>query len=139
MQRKKIEITVNQLIRYHDSDHQEEWDLKVKANFLELTSYSKVSYEDQDGALIEVKWYPDRLKQYQIVEIKQEKYNLVFNPETITRTHYATPQGIWELKVKTEEISLSQGTESLDLKVSYQITLNEESLADYEFRLQYQA
>lgn len=139
MQKKNIEIAVNQLIRYHEPKHEEEWDLKVQANLLELNSYSKVSYEDQDGAPIEVKWYQDRIKNIPIVEIKQEKYNLLFNPAKASLTHYLTPQGMWELEVETEKIEIQHTDQRLEISILYSIAINQESLADYEFRLQYPA
>lgn len=137
VQRKNIQLEVNQEIRYHNQVHKDEWSLNTHGELIDVNTYSKISYTDSDNVRIEVKWYANRDAGHLIAEIKQPQYTLTFNPSTQTFTSYATPQGVWEMTVDTKGIHFTESEVGVKLTINYQIIVNNEPLGDYEFQLHY--
>lgn len=137
MQRRTIQLEVNQQINYAETSHQEEWQLQTTGELVELSSYTKISYQDKKEARIELKWKNSFLEGQPLLEIRQPQYSLFFNPEQTTMTHYQTPQGQWELEVETEHLSWTEVDGKQAVTVFYSIKINQESLGKYEFRLIY--
>lgn len=137
VQRKDIQLEVSQKIRYHKQAHTDEWLLDSRGELIALNNYSKIVYVDSDGVQIEVKWYTNRDARHLIAEIKQPQYTLTFDPSNTTKTSYVTPQGLWELAVKTDKVHFSESATGVVLTIHYQVVVNEEPLGDYEFQLHY--
>lgn len=137
VQRKNIQLEVSQEIRYHNQAHKDEWLLNTQGILIDVNSYSKITYTDQDSVQIEVKWYTNRDARHLIAEIKQPQYTLTFNPSVQTMTSYMTPQGIWEMVVDTQRIHFTESATGIMLTINYQIIVNDEPLGDYEFQLHY--
>ena len=142
MRREQLTIEVIQQIRYADSQEVEEYRHQTQAILLELQSYSKITYQDANQQTVEVKWSLDTTESVQ-VEIKQPDYCLTFHPTKETATFYHTPQGLWELQVRTKQIqwhfapATSAQAKQQGLTIDYQLKKSEEILGNYRFRLIY--
>ncbi|XJS10504.1 DUF1934 family protein [Aerococcaceae bacterium WGS1372] len=137
MQRKNVQLEVNQEIRYHNQAHKDKWLLNAQGVLIDVNTYSKITYTDLDNVPIEVKWYTNREKGHLLAEIKQPQYTLTFDPSNQTYTSYMTPQGLWEMIIDTQQIRFEESEIGVKLIINYKIIVNDEPLGDYEFQLHY--
>lgn len=144
MRRETVKITTLQTIHYDGAQTTEQYDYQAEAILLELESYHKLTYQDEQGNTLEWKWQPDYDPSSTVV-MKQAGYQLHFNPQLATETLYQTPQGYWQLSVITKQCrwQFSPGTQSglsrYQLDIAYELHREEEKLGDYRFRLIFEA
>lgn len=138
MGKREVSLEVNQWIEHHKEDTKEHYKWVSSGELVELSSFSRVSYVDENGAKIELKWRPaGESKRSALLEIRQPAYTLFFDLERMTLTPYRTPQGVWELNVRTLAMSWEQVDGVGRLELSYELILNEELLGKYDFQLIY--
>ena len=141
MGKRVVSLEINQWIEYQSQEDElrEHYHWLGQGELVELSSFSRLAYVDENDARIELKWRPDSVSSRpSLLEIRQPAYTLFFDLEGMTVTPYQTPQGIWDLNVKTLAMSWAtvEGVQRLDL--SYELILNEELLGKYDFQLIYQ-
>lgn len=135
MYQRVIKIKVHQQINHLMNQSVDEWFLETEAVHTALRTYSKIRYQDQEGYPIEVKWQMDPSNTFQIVEIIQPAYTLRFNPQVETVAAYQTPQGLWELNIKTIDMAIEELDGLKSLHINYQISLNDQILGLYNYHL----
>lgn len=144
MRRETIKITTLQTIHYEGAQTTEQYDYQTEAVLLELESYHKLTYQDEQGNTIEWKWQPDYDPSTTVI-MKQSGYQLYFNPQQTTETLYQTPQGYWQLAVTTHTcrwqfgVGSSPKTSRYQLDIAYELHREKEKLGDYRFRLIFEA
>lgn len=141
MGKRVVSLEINQWIEYQSQEDElrEHYQWLGQGELIELSTFSRLAYVDENDARIELKWRPERVSSRpSLLEIRQPAYTLFFDLEGMTVTPYQTPQGIWDLNVKTLAMSWAtvEGVQRLDL--SYELILNEELLGKYDFQLIYQ-
>ena len=141
MGKRVVSLEINQWIEYQSQEDElrEHYQWLGQGELIELSTFSRLAYVDENDARIELKWRPDSVSSRpSLLEIRQPAYTLFFDLEGMTVTPYQTPQGIWDLNVKTLAMSWAtvEGVQRLDL--SYELILNEELLGKYDFQLIYQ-
>lgn len=141
MGKRVVSLEINQWIEYQSQEDElrEHYQWLGQGELIELSTFSRLAYVDENDARIELKWRPDSVSSRpSLLEIRQPAYTLFFDFERLTVTPYQTPQGIWDLNVKTLAMSWAtvEGVQRLDL--SYELILNEELLGKYDFQLIYQ-
>lgn len=136
MERKRIKIQVHQRIHYAHSQEKDTFHLETEGDLLVLRTYSRLTYYDQDGVEITIKWYPQAKPGTPYVEIHQPHHQLVFNPLRPTFSRYQTPQGEWPLTVLTQDVKGMAPAPS-SLSVDYQIKQGDHLLGDYYFQLKF--
>lgn len=142
MRKKQVKIEVNQSIVYADTKQQDNWDFQVVGDLLELETFSKLTYENEQGQSVVVKWQIGEEANRWIVEIKQGENQLRFNPEQVTQAHYRTAQGVLLLNVRTASIrwSWEQATSrriQRRLVIEYQLSVDKTVIGDYSYTLAY--
>lgn len=139
MQRREGHIIVDQRVDYLNVQHVDEFHLETSATYIALKRYSRISYTDNEGVDIVVKWQQGESDGQMSVEIRQPQYTLVFGTNNSYTTYYPTPQGIWQLKVDTTHLSVEETDEGeIAIEIDYQINMDEGAIANYQFRLIYQ-
>lgn len=133
MEQRTVQVVIQQVIDYHQTDLRDEWDLTAQGQLIHLKTYSRLTYEDREGIEIQLKWYGQAQGEGVILEIKQPGSTLVFNPNQNTYSSYLTPQGEWTLEVETQSLRIEEGK----IHLTYQIKTHDELLGNYQFRLQY--
>ena len=141
MGKRVVSLEINQWIEYQSQEDElrEHYQWLGQGELIELSTFSRLAYVDENDARIELKWRPESVSSRpSLLEIRQPAYTLFFDLEGMTVTPYQTPQGIWDLNVKTLAMSWAtvEGVQRLDL--SYELILNEELLGKYDFQLIYQ-
>lgn len=137
MQKRTIQAQIRQRIQYDQEMDHEEWQFEHSAELIELRSYTKLTYQDAQKDLIELKWQYNPLSGQPTLIIKQSAYTLVFDPFQKTLTHYQTPQGLWQLEVETKHLSWEQVGDQQQVTVLYSTKLNEKPFGKYEYQLIY--
>lgn len=140
MEKREVSLEINQWVEHQTQEEEtrEHFKLLTIGEYVKLKTFSRIVYLDENGAKIELKWRPSGAAgSHDVLEIKQPAYSLFFNLSKRTVTQYLTPQGVWELEVKTLALEQQafEGGQRLDL--SYEIMLNEELLGKYDFQLIY--
>lgn len=132
-------VNVEQTIYDGYTNKKEIFSYQGQAQLIKLASYWRLTYTDQDGAKIVLKWVPlAESDTPSYLEIRQTNYDLVFNKDKPTQALYPTPQGNWPLEVTTQQLKFETADEdNYQIAVDYQIELNEERLGNYEYRLQF--
>lgn len=137
MKKRTTQAQIRQRIQYeHESEH-EEWQFETTAELIELTSFTKLAYQDEQEVAIELKWQQHAVSGNPTLSIKQPAYTLVFNLEQKTLTHYQTPQGVWPLEIETEHLSWKQVGDQQQVTVLYSTKVNEIPFGKYEYQLIY--
>ncbi|MCW6666001.1 DUF1934 domain-containing protein [Aerococcaceae bacterium NML190938] len=142
MRKKQVKIEVNQSIVYADTKQQDNWHFQVVGDLLELETFSKLSYENEQGQPVVVKWQIGEEANQWIVEIKQGGNQLRFNPKQVTRAQYRTEQGVLLLTIHTSSIrwgweQAKNGHTRRRLTVDYQLLVDDTSVGDYRYVLTY--
>lgn len=142
MRKKQVNIEVNQSIVYAETKQHDKWNFHTMGDLLELETFSKLSYENDEGQRTEVKWQVDSTENQWIVEIKQGKNVLRFNPTQETQVHYLTEQGLLHMTLQTSLIRWSfeqteAGHTRRHLTIDYQLKLDDASIGDYRYNLIY--
>ena len=138
MGKREVSLEINQWIEYQAQDTKEHYKWVCDGELIELSSFSRVSYVDENGAGIELKWRPEGVSgRSALLEIRQPAYSLFFDLDQVTVTPYQTPQGVWELNVKTLAMSWERVEETGHLDLSYELILNDELLGKYDFQFIY--
>ncbi|MGO4939392.1 DUF1934 family protein [Fundicoccus sp. Sow4_D5] len=138
MGKREVSLEINQWIEYQMEVSKEHYKFMSSGELVELSSFSRLAYVDENGARIELKWRPEGiLNPSPVLEIRQPAYSLFFNLDQVTVTPYQTPQGVWDLNVRTLAMSWEQGEGAGRLDLSYELILNEELLGKYDFQLIY--
>ncbi len=139
MQRRQGRVTVNQRIEYNDSKQKERYHIESDGELIELQNYSRIAYNNDEGEEIIVKWQGRISDNSLSIEIRQANYTLVFQNNQPFIASYPTPQGLWELEVQTLHFKVEQTDDyHIAIEIDYQIKLNDQPIANYEFRLIYQ-
>ncbi|MBG9987377.1 DUF1934 domain-containing protein [Aerococcaceae bacterium DSM 111176] len=139
MQLRAGQLVLDQTIRYISEDTVDTFSLEVDAELIELKNYSRIAYLDEEGNQVVLKWQQDGPDGPMYLEMRQPQYTMVFHPENIFKAHYPTPQGVWELEVDTKHLTITQmSNKQIEIEIDYQIIMNAEPLANYQFRLIYQ-
>lgn len=139
MQRRAGQLDLDQTIRYISEDTVDTFHLEAEAELIELKNYSRIAYLDDEGNQVVLKWQQDGADGPMYLEMRQPQYTMVFHPDNMFNAHYPTPQGVWELEVDTHNLSITQlSKEQIKIEIDYQIIMNAEPLANYQFRLIYQ-
>lgn len=134
MERKRVKIQVQQRIDYANSQDQETFNLETDGELLELRTYSRLTYYDQDDVEITIKWYPHEEADRPFVEIQQPNHHLIFDPSRSTVSRYQTPQGEWLLMILTDSVDLMNSDPRI-ISINYQIKQGDHLLGDYHFQL----
>ena len=138
MGKREVSLEVNQWIVYQAEDTKEHYRWVSSGELVELSSFSRLAYVDENGARIELKWRPEGVSgRSALLEIRQPAYSLFFDMNQVTVTPYQTPQGVWELNVKTLGMDWQAFEDAWRLDLSYELILNEELLGKYDFQLIY--
>ena len=138
MGKREVSLEVNQWIEYQAEDTKEHYRWVSSGELVELSSFSRLAYVDENGARIELKWRPEGVSgRSALLEIRQPAYSLFFDMNQVTVTPYQTPQGVWELKVRTLGMGWQAIEDAWRLDLSYELILNEELLGKYDFQLIY--
>ncbi|MBG9981404.1 DUF1934 family protein [Facklamia sp. DSM 111018] len=137
MYRKKVNLNVDQSIRYMNEEEHNTWQHRSHADLVVLSTYSRIQYFDKDGLEITIKWFRDTIKNQYKVEIHQPQYSLSFKEGDITYTSYQTPQGVWELKVYTKGLDVCEEDSYQIIHIQYQIYLQDKQIGEYDFQLKY--
>lgn len=135
MYQQPIKIKVHQEIDHQMNHGIDQYYLEGGGDLTVLRTYSKIRYRDQEGYPIEIKWQLDMNNSFYIIEIIQPSYTLRFNPEVETLTTYHTPQGVWELNVQTLELEIEEEDGLKQIKIRYQMTMNDQPLGIYQYHL----
>ncbi|MBG9982373.1 DUF1934 domain-containing protein [Aerococcaceae bacterium DSM 111020] len=139
MQRRQGQVIVNQRVNYIDTNQTEQYHVESMGEWIELHNYSRISYHDTDDNEIIVKWYETTSDDSIGIEIRQMNYTLVFVMDQPYIVSYPTPQGIWDLAVRTSHIQVIENDEQkVTIEIDYQMEMNDQPIANYEFRLIYQ-
>ena len=138
MGKREVSLEVNQWIEYQAEDTKEHYRWVSSGELVELSSFSRLAYVDENGARIELKWRPEGVSgRSALLEIRQPAYTLFFDMNQVTVTPYQTPQGVWELNVRTLGMGWQAIEDAWRLDLSYELILNEELLGKYDFQLIY--
>lgn len=138
MGKREVSLEVNQWIEYQAEDTKEHYRWVSSGELVELSSFSRLAYVDENGARIELKWRPEGVSgRSALLEIRQPAYTLFFDLNQVTVTPYQTPQGVWELNVRTLGMGWQAIEDAWRLDLSYELILNEELLGKYDFQLIY--
>lgn len=138
MGKREVSLEVNQWIEYQAEDTKEHYRWVSSGELVELSSFSRLAYVDENGARIELKWRPEGVSgRSALLEIRQPAYSLFFDMNQVTVTPYQTPQGVWELNVRTLGMGWQAIEDAWRLDLSYELILNEELLGKYDFQLIY--
>ncbi|MBG9984275.1 DUF1934 domain-containing protein [Aerococcaceae bacterium DSM 111022] len=139
MQRKIGQLILDQKISYIAEDHVDTFHLEAESELIELKNYSRIAYQDEEENQVVLKWQQDGPDGPIYLEMRQPQYTMVFHPENNFKAHYPTPQGVWELEVETKALNIAQASsDQIKIEIDYQITMNEDPIANYQFRLIYQ-
>lgn len=142
MQKKQVQIEVQQLIAYADTHESDSWSLNTNADFIELETFSKLVYQDEQGQRVEVKWQMEAVTHEWIVEVTQGQNKLRFIQSDVTRSLYNTQQGVLPLEIRTHSIhwgfeQMSNKRMKSRLKIHYQLEMDKQSIGNYHFSLIY--
>lgn len=137
MYKKDVALRIKQTVNYTNMQDADTWELTSVGELIQLKSYTRLKYLDKDGVEITIKWKKNHLYEGYSVSIEQPHYVLHFNPYETTYTHYATPQGNWQLTVLTHEIILEEGKQETKLLINYQMLTQNNLLGEYQFQLKY--
>lgn len=135
MNKQAIKLSVNQIINYHPQG-QDHFNIEAKGNYIQLSTYDKITYTDHQDDDIEIKWqYSPNRYDIQQLEIRQSQGTLVFSQNTSTHNPYVTAQGTWDLIIETKTMQLKEVDNKSYLQLTYLMRLGEEKLGDYDFQL----
>lgn len=142
MRKKQVTVEVNQSIIYTDTEQQDRWHFRAVGDLLELETFSKLSYENEQGQPTAVKWQNGPKTNQWIVEIKQGENLLRFNPNQVTSVHYQTAQGMLSMLLATQSIRwgfepTATGQMRRHLTIDYQLMMDEAPIGDYRYTLTY--
>lgn len=137
MERREISLHVKQWVQHESSDERELFEVKAKGELVELSTFSRITYTDNNDVKIELKWRPQRNEESKRLEIKQPAHSMFFDLAQNTMTPYHTPQGIWQLEIETKKMSWQSLGDGYQLDLAYEIKHEQEMLGKYEFQLIY--
>ncbi|MGY3814350.1 DUF1934 family protein [Globicatella sulfidifaciens] len=129
MKRESVTVKVTQKIMDSTTKRIEKWRHQTQGEYYQLNSFEKITYEDQQGQVVHVKWFPNN----ENLEISYGSTRLLFNKEEPTQLVYSTPQGLMVFDVLTHRISIADNKISVD----YQLLNENKPIGDYDFRLIY--
>ena len=129
----EVSVEVAQTIDYAYHDHVDEFFHEDRAELIELQSFTRLTYTDQWGHPIHIKW--NALGN--VVEVKQPHTTLRFNEEVVTRCEYHSPKGTMIMDLMTQRIAWEKLNNQVKLSINYQLAENERPLGDYFFQLIY--
>lgn len=129
MKRQTVSIEVTQSIVETATQQVENWQLETKGDWLQLKTFEKITYQDQHSRQVEVKWLTDCSQ----LEIRYDATKMILNPTMVTQLEYLTAQGRFYFEVKTNELLIT----SDEVKVTYQLLMENKPIGDYDFRLIY--
>ncbi|MBK0348030.1 DUF1934 family protein [Aerococcaceae bacterium zg-ZJ1578] len=129
MEKKKTFIEVQQKVRDMETKQAEAFKHQTEAVWYELSTFSKIVYQDAQNQTVEVKWMPNQSH----LEIKYGQNRFIFDINHSTSMLYATAQGQIPLVVVTKQLTIRQNR----LSVTYQLLSGEEVMGQYEFQLIY--
>jgi len=137
MERREISLHVKQWVQHESSDERELFEVKTKGELVELSTFSRITYTDNNDVKIELKWRPQRNEESKSLEIKQPAHSMFFDIAQNTMTPYHTPQGIWQLEIETKKMLWKSLGDGYQLELAYEIKHEQEMLGKYEFQLIY--
>lgn len=137
MEKKEIHIQIDQEVRYAEMEASDQWHHDTVGEFLSLTTYKKVIYQDAMKRMIHVKWYPVEEKSGILVEIQQGQQTFRFHPQRPTDVTYQSQIGDIPLELHTQQIQVTQEQESGRVKLEYQLYNQDQLLGEYKFLLNY--
>jgi len=137
MERREISLHVKQWVQHESSDERELFEVKTKGELVELSTFSRITYTDNNDVKIELKWRPQRNEESKSLEIKQPAHSMFFDLAQNTMTPYHTPQGIWQLEIETKKMLWKSLGDGYQLELAYEIKHEQEMLGKYEFQLIY--
>lgn len=129
MKRESVTVKVTQKIMDSTTKRIEKWRHQTQGEYYQLNSFEKITYEDQQGQMVHVKWFPNNGN----LEISYGSTRLLFNKEEPTQLAYSTTQGLMVFDVLTHRISIADNKISVD----YQLLNENKPIGDYDFRLIY--
>ena len=135
MQRNKVQAQVRQEINYQGRDERDLFELETEAVLTELTHYSKLSYQDQEGQLVEVKWYPSGSPLANRVDINSGQGLMCFDLSQTFQRDYLKPAGPLPLEFRTQSLAWELDEAHNRLHIQYQILSQEELLGNYDYEL----
>lgn len=139
MQKKQVAIVVKQQIVYAETNETDRWQHETTADLLELETFSKLTYTDERGQLVHVKWQWLASEATWLVEVKQGQNVLRFDTTQTTACHYMTPQGTWPMTIDTQSVRLGFEKNTADagvrrqLHIHYQLKVDNQLLGTYYF------
>lgn len=140
MQKKNVDVSAKHTIRYRTNQELEYYSYKSAGELIVLKNSSRLNYKPKNGKEHTVRWWHEDGSvnpAASLVEVIQEKSRFRFNLKNKTQTLYETPLGTLELEVLTKAINWKVDQEAYELEVDYELLADEESVADYKFRLQF--
>jgi len=129
VKRESVTVKVTQKIMDSTTKRIEKWRYQTQGEYFQLNSFGKITYEDQQGQMVHVKWFPNDRN----LEISYGSTRLLFNKEEPTQLAYSTPQGLMVFDVLTHRISIADN----EISVDYQLLNENKPIGDYDFRLIY--
>lgn len=137
MERREISLHVKQWVQHESSDERELFEVKTKGELVELSTFSRITYTDNNDVKIELKWRAQHNGEANILEIKQPAHSMFFDLSQNTLTPYHTPQGVWQLEIVTKQMSWQSLVDGHQLDLAYEIKHEQEMLGKYDFQLIY--
>lgn len=128
-----LSVKIKQTIQYFNPIGYEYHKETAQAVLRELKTYTLLRYTNREDQMVSVKWYPEEEE----IELKQPNGTFVFRLTEPTTTIYKTPAGVWQLQVNTQQIRWEVGKSNCCLTIQYTLSLHDEKLGKYEFKLQY--
>lgn len=134
------QVKIYQRIDYDISNDVDEFQHETSATCISLTTYSRLTYNDQENRTITIKWQKNSMDNQYLVEIRQPQVTLNFCLNRLFQVNYPTPQGIWPLKIDTKQLQIEESdSDELKMTIKYKMYLDNEFIGNYHFRLIYQA
>lgn len=131
MENKAIQMTIFQKYIDKETGVKQQWEQKVTGTLLQLKTFNKITYQDQEQRKVQLKW--DYSLEHLTISYEQGVF--YFKPTVITQTTYQTPQGNLLFDVQTHKLLIREN----EIKVNYQLLLENKPVGSYQFRLIYRS
>lgn len=137
MQKKQIAILVQQDIRYAEQAGGDHFQHQTQADYYQLSTYSKLSYQDINGLTVHLKWQDKADKNYSL-EMRQTQGRMVFDPSEKKRVTYMSPAGALGLEIQTDHLQIVEVADKIQVVLKYRIYNQGHLIGNYDFQLIYQ-
>lgn len=131
MKKEDVFIRVQQKIHYVDSKGKETFQHSGQGTLIELQTYSKLSYKEEDGTLTEVKWPASQDR----IEISRQGNKMYLIPNQIVEYPYQMGGSQTILQIETQGIKVTEST----LDARYTLKMEGQVFGRYHYRINYRS